>query len=914
MRFPNRAVLDDALRQCRGALIMVTRERLTSAFADRTVERLQRALPKLEMKLRGAAQTASAGVVRHEFADEFELLDFAEVGRLLTAFPTELLGSKVPPVVSILLDELAESRNANSHSPPSDISFQDLEFGLVRVARVLRAFGLPTEAIDCLSRPLVDVRESSASGIWEWSEFGRALRGREIDLLDERVWPRHETSLLANGERLCPYVKRDAHADLLVRLKVADAENARSWHDRIVAVVGESKSGKTGLLVECLAELTLNGRGVLWLRQPTAAERSPLAQVVAALRQRPELRSTLAVVIDDFQFHVGAQRESIGYHDVRFLAEGGAIVAVTAHPHVLKGLGSERPTTDDPAGRPTAEAALDQRLREVLEGRRLDLAPAFSLEEAARAEVTGLQAEEIARLPETLAAANLVTDKLDAADPQQRAAIASARLLSIAAPNGIQAEPLANLTSIWRERELGRASTREQIQAAIDWASRPMVGDVALLQPVGGQDARRYRLLDQLREPVEFPYWLPQVTNTFAFPDLVAIAVAWAREGGDPVSVDLMLADAEPVAEDPSEVAYLRWAVSQDVELGAAHLRRAAASGHPDAMFDLAVDLAADDARLDEVRYWFESAAAAGAEDALVALAGVMLERGLTADAVALLEAEAKRGTTLAYMPLAQQLERAGDRNGALRWFALARETGDPAFADLYEQGKLAVQLGDAETAGTLFQQGMERGDAWCAYELAAAEMSRSLGLNDRARHLLEVASKGGHPFAAVRLADAELTRSWTSEGVAALLSALSEAEESDDLEDYLASTQPSHRVRQAYTRGDNALATRLIAMFADRGAEFDGSDIPEPLLYDTYVQTGEEDLLYAAADAGDSRARSELSALDPEHGAYEDDGDGDGEDDSDNHVETEDEDWDGERGVWRSDDGDEDGERDPHW
>jgi hypothetical protein len=815
MRFPNRSVLDDALRQCRSVLIVVTRERLAAAFPNSASERLHRVLPKLQMRLRGAAQTASAGVVRHEFADDFELLDFPEIRTLLGSYPVEVYGSKVPPIVLVLLDELAESRNANAHSPPSDISERDRDFGLSRVARVLRAFGLPTDSIDALAQPLADSRVGVPSAIWEWSEFGSPLSAREIDLLDERIWPRHDTPLLASGLRLCPYVARDADGDLRRRVRSASTENARRWHDRIIVLVGESKSGKTRLLVECLKESVLDQRHVLWLRQPTAAESCPLARATGVVRRHPELGPALVVVIDDLQFHIGAQRESIAYHDVRYLAESGTIVAFTTHPHVLKGLGSELPTTDDPAGRPTAEAALDQRLREVLESRRIDIAPAFSSEEVARGEVTGLPVEQISRLPETLAATNLVRDKVEAADPHQRALIESARLLTISAPNGIVAGSVLDLTALWCELEYGRTPSEGHVQAALTWATRPVVGDIALLQPVDlggdGKGGVRYRLLDQLREPVRFPQWLPEVTSALTLPDLVAIAAAWAGKG-DSLAADLMLADAELMAETPNEIAYLRWVICRDAELGDAHLRRAASAGHADAMFDLAAELSTSGGSLDEIRYWFESAATAGAEDALLEFADVLLERGLTADAVAILREEAERRTTAAYMPLAQLLERAGDQSGALYWFTLAREAGDPAFADLYEQGKFAEQLGDGDAATSLFHQGMERGDAWCAYALAETEL-RHNRFNDASRRLLDAAASGGHPFAAIRLAEAELNLNWTVEGVRVLLAALRAAEESEELYDYLMSGQPDHRLAQARIRLEEALATEMVAV-----------------------------------------------------------------------------------------------------
>jgi TPR repeat protein len=885
--FTNRSVLDDALRRCRFALVDLVRERLLAAYPDDAVERIAADLRIFRETRRNVAATVRSGVVEHQFDDEFDLLEISHIGVLLQSHPRVLLGAEsVPPRLYNLMEEVAQIRNANAHAPPHDLSGDDCVLGLVRVARVLREVGLGDVADEVANlNSLVQGGSSglSAAALEVWSEFGEVLAG-EVDLLDSRMWPRHETTLLGAQAPLCPYFDRAVDESLRAACDAAGADGVRNWENRVVVIIGESKSGKTRSLVESLRRTRLADRKLVWLIKPSGGGSTPLSELTSAVLQATDVGRRLLVVIDDIQFHFGVRPGCVSWHDIRRLAEAGVAIAVTSHPPVMKGLGSELPTADSPAGTLRRSAEIDPRLLKLLLDRRIEMTPRLGEEEIERAvAASGLPASRVTRLPESLVASGLVRDKVQAATSIERAVLEAARLLSLASPDGVSLRALASLAHAWVANESDRAIEPEELDEALRWATNPVVGRISILEAHRFEDdsveLQRFRLLDQLREPVSLHSWLAGGSAPLDYADRIAIALRMIDEGFDDITADMLLADAEEISSDPSSIAYLRWLAVSDVELRSAHLERAAIGGNPDAMFDLARRLATDGGPVESVRYWYDSAAAAGVADARIELAELLFGLGEVADGRTILQEEAERGNALAFFPLAEQLASIGQRDAALRWFRLARETGDPRSEDRYRDARLAEDLGQYDDAEELFRLGLEQGDAWCGYGLARALLASGAGLTGEVRGLLADAARDDHPVAALLLAVEEFRDTPSRVAAESLIRATESAEMFEDSEGLgdVQQLRLVETVEQMALQGWGDLGLRLMYVLAVWGDTFGDESGPGPELFDlspeqyyaAHVRLGDERWLDAAADAGHEPARRELIAL---YGSDDDD------------------------------------------
>lgn len=839
---------------------------------------------------KSATAVERSGVVQHRFDDAFAFLEISHIKVLLGSHAAALLGtSQVRPSLLLLLDEVAQLRHANAHSPPIDLSADDCALGLSRIARLLREFDLEAAADE-----VAELRPSLVPGLPGevdnalWSEFG-ALRADQVDLLDDAVWPRHETTLL-NDVPLCPYVTRHVDHDLDRRCNSAAQEHVRSWNDRVIVIVGVTKSGKTRSLVEAIRKSGLADRNLVWLVKPTGHRSGPLSQLCQAVLRNPGTARKLLIVIDDLQFHLGASREAIAFHDIRRLAEAGTAIAITAHPHVLKGFASDPPTTDRPSGEPTSAAVIDLRLADLLQHRKIEMTPRLDLEEieAAR-EITGLEEQVVVRLPESLVAARLVEGKVRAADRVEHAVLQAARLLSLASPDGIERAALVELAKVWASHECDLAPTDRDLHIVLEWAAEPIVGRIAILDDLNAAEddgASRFRLLDQLREPVPLRGWLTEARLPVV--DKLAIALRMLDNGFDETAADLLLADIESASEEPAGVAYLRACAVSDPELQSAHLQRAAVGGNRDAMYELAGRIADDDGDSEIVRYWYEEAAAAGVPEARIELAYYLLRLGRPSDGHTVLQAEAERGNSLAFVVWAEELARMGDLRSARRWFSRAREVGDARAVDHHREAHLAIRLGQHNEAARLFERGHEQGDPWCSLALALLRLAGIGGFDDEVRQLLEAAmgSDDTPPAAGHLVALEHFDRKPSLASAEALASACETTEMYEDssgfadFDTFVNSDALARAVEQMAKHGWSGPGLRLLYFTAEwTDADVDGMRTPGPdafaLLpaqyYDAYIRLYDERWLYAAADAGHRPAERELEALYGHEDEFED-------------------------------------------
>lgn len=500
---------------------------------------------------------------------------------------------------------------------------------------------------------------------------------------------------------LSSYVERN-HDRNLAKAVTAAAQGS----SRLVVLVGTSSTGKTRACWEAVQPLATQGWRLWHPFDPTRPD--------AALADLHQVRPRTVIWLNEAQHYLGDPR--LGEHIAAALhslliepRRGPVLILGTLWPHYV-----DRYTALPPPGDPDPYS----RVRELLVGRTLNVPDAFSKSELCRADALARGGDRL--LSETLIRAGIdgrVTQDLAGAYELVRryehSRGAARAVLDAAMDARILGVGLHIPQAFLIDAATGYLSDLDLDRLTEDWAEAAFAD---LARPVHGGDAplRRRGNYSQQRPPSSPVHASarPRATGpTFRLADYLEQYGRNTRRTLCPPASFWHAADAHLAAEELNTLAAA--AESRHRLQWADHLRRRAAdSGSLAALATLARE---------------------GGRDCDDALARRLADGGYASD----------------LLSMASKRERAGDVDGAERFYHLAGDAGSSlALVMCARQRDLG---GDTEVAEVLARRAADAGD--CSALITMAIRREHAGMLDRAEHLYGLAVNAGHSGALVALA-----------------------------------------------------------------------------------------------------------------------------------------------------------------
>jgi tetratricopeptide (TPR) repeat protein len=444
----------------------------------------------------------------------------------------------------------------------------------------------------------------------------------------------------AGDEVIPPYVPRRVD-DALRR---ALSETALDRAQRLVVLRGDPKSGKSRAMWEAVR--TLQDRRLLALAPPVTGSDTadpvyaPLPTLLKLERPVSGSKgSDLVIWVDDAQLHLqhGLTRDNLRRLTDRYPM---VIVVLTIHSSALDGIKD-------------FDAPLHALLRQPFD--ELILRPVLSSAELAAAKATypGLAGNaDLTRLPELLAAVNLLTDRYQShwADEPVGTAVAKAAIDWQRAgmpPGSVDRATLRALADLTlREVAPNRLASDDDFNTGLLWSTHEVAAFAALLRREHtGSGAERYRAFDavvswaQLNEgPLHESTWrfvLDHATDA----DRIRVGLTAYQGGETAIARDAftVVAASGDSTSSPVAARHLGVLLKEQGEVGAARTayQRAIDSGHPEAAPSAAFSLGnllAEQGDADAARTAYQQAIASHLPDvapaAALNLGNLLAEQG----------------------------------------------------------------------------------------------------------------------------------------------------------------------------------------------------------------------------------------------------------------------------------------------
>ncbi|WP_086820200.1 tetratricopeptide repeat protein [Allokutzneria sp. NRRL B-24872] len=465
--------------------------------------------------------------------------------------------------------------------------------------------------------------------------------------------------------QLPEYVCRDVDGEL--REAVGDAARRSGF----IVVVGPSASGKTRSVYEAVRARLSDWRMII---PPTAGDLDELLLSGIPLDRSVIWLDELARYLDPGTLSLRAIR--------RILAEQNGPLLVIG---TMWSADFDRlciPPVEDHTRDVNADAAAILRL-----ATRFDLLPAFTETEHRRAAEIGQRDPRVreaiersadAAIPSCLACApELIRRWEQPSDPVGAAVVTAAVEARLCGhPAVIPPGLLRALTEEYLTSAQKATATAGWFDSALQWALRPVRGDVALLTPA----ARRVGELDGY-----------QASDILAH--RAAQRYAARRESPDkPWEVLVERSDYQAchiIGLFASSCGYRDHAV--------AAWSRLAEAGDTASMASLGLDCL-DDGDDEGAATWYRRAVDAGNSGAMATLAATLDKLGRTKEALAWLRKGAEAGVPGAMIGLGQSLQVDGDYQEARHWYEAASDAGDNGMGELF-LGCMLRDQGDLEAA-----------------------------------------------------------------------------------------------------------------------------------------------------------------------------------------------------------------------
>jgi len=497
--------------------------------------------------------------------------------------------------------------------------------------------------------------------------------------------------------QLPEYVQRDVDTEL------REAVGGAARRSGFIVLVGPSASGKTRSAYEAVHAQLADWRMII---PPTASD------LDALLRSGTPLDHSV-IWLDELAGYLDSGALSLRtFHKILAEHTGPLLVIGTIWPDNFDRICE--PPIKDHSRDSSADAASILRL-----ATRFDIASAFTESEYQRATKISERDPRIrqalehatdAAIPSGLACApELIHRWEQPSDPVGAAVITAAveaRLCghpSVIPPGLLQLLAAEYLTSAQRA-----TATADWFDKALQWAMRPIRGDVAALTPaarrIGELDG--YQPSDILTHRAAQSYAMRRQSPSKPWDVLVAHA---DKDASQVIAVFASYCGYH----DTAEAAWVRLAEAGDtsamVALGLARL---------------------DDGDDEGAAPWFRRAADAGDTEAMGLLAVALEQLGRSDEARAWIRRGAEAGVPVAMVGLGRILEDDGDYEGARHWYEAATAAGDDGTGRLF-LGCMLRDQGDLETACEYLHEAAEAGRAFAGPDLHHTAMP--VGVTDTA-------------------------------------------------------------------------------------------------------------------------------------------------------------------------------------
>ena len=349
--------------------------------------------------------------------------------------------------------------------------------GCVALAALIAVWRFYVEAREAGARLATAIRDRERSELLSGAPVSAVER---IDPTQIGVDPAAQ-DILPGGE-IPEYVPRDVDDDLREALKAA-LDGSGRW---LVVVHGPSKVGKSRTLFEAVVDCARHCR----LEIVAPVDANGLRMSVASLSEPTQPSARRVLWLDDLEPFLNSGVTLATLRDWRASAHGGIVVATYG------GKGSERVAGSATGGLATIASEVLQSAREIpLEATTSHelavLSPRVSAERFATIERHGLAAYLVAA---PALERKLVTRRHapgEAECPEGAAVV----LAAVDWARCGRTDPISHdtLHGLWRGYLPGGSQASDQaFDAAITWATRPVAGTIALLQPSGGYQAFDY--------------------------------------------------------------------------------------------------------------------------------------------------------------------------------------------------------------------------------------------------------------------------------------------------------------------------------------------------------------------------------------------------------------------------------------
>ncbi|WP_253886226.1 tetratricopeptide repeat protein [Actinokineospora diospyrosa] len=478
--------------------------------------------------------------------------------------------------------------------------------------------------------------------------------------------------------QLPEYVRRDLDVELRAAVSEANRRSA------FVVVVGPSAAGKTRSVYEAVrAELA----GWRMIIPPTAGDLDELL-----LSGIPLDRSV--IWLDELTRHLDSGALSLRAVR-RILAERNGPLLVIGTMWLKDFDRFCFPPDNGPVLDLNADATEILRL-----ATRFDLVPDFTEAEHRRARTIGerdprvreaIERSADAKIPSCLACApELIRRWEHPSDPMGAAIITAAVEARLCGhPAVIPADLLRSLAAEYLTSAQRAAAADDWFDSALQWALRPVRGDVAPLTPM----ARHVGELDGYQASDILTHHAEQRYRTRGQSPDKPWAVLAARADHEAFLVVGMFASACGHHDHAKAV----W-------------RRLAETGNTDAMTALGL-ACQDDGDLEAAAIWFRRAVETGDNEAMAMLAATLQQLGRTSEAHNWLRRGAEAGVPGAMVGHGRVLEDDGDHQMARHWYEAASEAGDNGMGKLF-LGCLLRDQGDLDAASERLLDAAEVGSS----------------------------------------------------------------------------------------------------------------------------------------------------------------------------------------------------------